>query len=329
MGINFSKEEPSGEINAIVSDIVSRDQNFKDGELQDLYENVCTKYITAAAEDINKHFKKKDLYDVETALYVIPRSMNSRNKTQICDSIKNYYDRTLKLLISIRLILDTENNSQKSFAQIISKNLIVDQNVVRLTYCNVPQKDLKNTNNNFKLDFAIAPGLQFFTENVLSHEEYTSFLRNLQMILERKTTRIFCQASELKDMNITKSRQCVPAKDKKKEDFMMFVDQMNAVLAPKLCNSSPTLTVSYIGDVKKSIEEYQNNYQKKITAIKRNLNSLVKYDKKNEKYVLLHVPITKLIDVENSLKNNLKLMFLQTIKDFQKIITAVLKNHNE
>ena len=66
-------------LNAIVNDIISDKDIFKNKSYNFLSENVCTNYQVILEDELSKHLKL-DINALGTSLYILPKDENSNTK---------------------------------------------------------------------------------------------------------------------------------------------------------------------------------------------------------------------------------------------------------
>ena len=336
MGVTGSKNlnEKYQRLNAVVNSLIDNKNSFKFGDYKSLVDNVCSNVVILIQRDLEKHTNNDDIFDIGKKVHIIPRDYVGQDTDGVCSKIAGYYARILKVLLLIKVVLDTENNGDLSFAGIIAKNVTVNEGMMSIAFCNMPHTDQDGATRRYVdgVDFEKLESFNYFIKNALGEREHRAFLTNIQLQLSHNTKTKMCSDPSMSDkqmslitgrMEFVKDKpHCVPRK--KGASLRLGVEKLNPVFAPSLCFSHQTLIVpSEDPMVKVALEQFHGNYHKTLSSIDVLLGKLV-VEKKGT-YELKRVAYNDVVHIETRMKALIKEMHLRTIVDFQNLINVAIE----
>jgi hypothetical protein len=319
-------------------------------------------------EELGRHLKVK-LQTLGTGLYLIPTgdtaitSQGKRiSKKDICSKISNHYMRILYVLTLIKYVYDLEHHGDYSIAGIIFRNIKINDGLMSITHCSMPQKDYSHNTKDNKIDFGTLEGMSFFVNYVMDKEEGKSFVDVLKAILSRgprgEVRKTVCGMLAQKKLNVTLVRQVEQAfKDKYGSELQCANtpvasaqdQQLQAMVNRKLPNlfvrverNNPVFLKDYCYNVNDVIvktdsannkivmatfKKMQQNYKTNISNISGLMDKLVVKTGSGQ-YELRDIGKTELDVIVEDVKSTIKLFYIQSILDFQNLLDIAKNNQN-
>lgn len=321
-------------LNGIITNIIDDKNLFKNTSYNFLSQDVCEKHTLVMEEDLNKHLKVS-LQELGRNILVIPNNENDASKKVICKKISSHYMRILYLFTLIKYVYDLEHNGDLSVAGIMFRNIVIEDDIMSIAYCNMPQKDYSKGEDT-RVDFKDLEGLAFFVDYVLNKDEVKDFSSAWKSVVERsakptlkanlcklvkKNTVDKRLASSLRGVGI----QCGGA------DFVAKVAKDNPVFAKQLCYDVKKIVLklgtSQSKPVEKAFRTMRTNYQNNISSIQDLINRLVSPCFKGG-YELRDISKVDLDDVIQQIKVTVMLFYLQSLLDYQNLLDIAKTNHN-
>jgi hypothetical protein len=352
-------------VNEVVNNILSEDNVFKNSNYNFLSQNVCAKHTLVLDEELNRHLKVQ-LQTVGTSLYLIPTSDTATtsqgkkiSKRDICAKISNHYMRILYVLTLIKYVYDLEHYGDYSIAGIVFRNIKINNGIMTIAHCSMPQKDYSQSTKNNKIDFGTLEGMSFFVNYVMDKDEGKAFVDVLRSLLSRgsrsEVRKSVCGMLSQKKMDVALIRQaeqafrdkygtelqCASSETKEHQmsqnhkipNLFMRVESNNPVFLKDYCYNVNEVIVK-IDDSKSkvvtnSFKKMQQNYKANIANIERLLNKLViKTSNNGNMYELRDIDKPSLDIIVDDVKSTIKLFYIQSIFDFQNLLDVAKNNHN-
>lgn len=316
-------------LNAIINNIMTDDNIFKQSRYNFLTHDVCNNYITIMEDELNKHLKVQ-LQDVGKSLVLIPKSHESHvNKKDICKMISNHYMKILYIITLIKYVYNVEKHGDFSISGIIFRNVKILDNIMEISFCNVPHKDYSRKQSDmddktdiYKIDFGKLEGLQFLSQYFLKPEESQSFIKMMKTLLAKGTKSEFrhavCEAAKNGPLNVkefevlyqSKYGERLSCKDNYKPQHRGAVpmDHANVTMKKKV----PSLLMKveahntvfhkdYCYEIRSYVIPLQNRDGKKVLDLYNRMKS--NYDKN---IVAIHAVVDKLVEQDSSGGYNLR-----------------------
>lgn len=216
-------EKELKQLNYVINNVLTDDNIFKQSRYNFLTQDVCNNYIMIMEEELNKHLKVQ-LQDVGKSLVLIPRSHESKvNKKEICKMISGHYMKILYILTLIKYVYNVEKHGDFSISGIIFRNVKIVDNIMEISFCNVPHKDYTRKQSDgddktdvYKIDFGKLEGLQFLNQYFLKPEEAQGFIKMMKTLLAKGSKYEFrnavCDAVQYGSLNLKEFESMYAAK---------------------------------------------------------------------------------------------------------------------
>jgi hypothetical protein len=361
------KQELSS-LNQLVTSILTEENVFRNSNYNFLSHNVCAKHTIVLEEELGRHLKIR-LQTLGTGLYLIPTadtattSQGKRiSKRDICSKISNHYMRILYVLTLIKYVYDLEHHGDYSIAGIIFRNIKVNDGLMSITHCSMPQKDFSHNTKDNKIDFGTLEGMSFFVNYVMDKDEGKAFVDVLKAILSRsprgEVRKTVCSMLAQKKLNVTLVRQVEQTfKDKygselqcantsttltqeqqlqslvnrKIPNLFMRVERNNPVFLKDYCYNVNDVIVRLDNANNKVVlstfKKMQQNYKNNVSSIERLMDKLV-IKTSSGQYELRDIGKPELDIIVEDVKSTVKLFYIQSILDFQNLLDIAKNNQN-
>jgi hypothetical protein len=336
-------EKQLQKLNTIITHIIDNNDIFINKEYNFLSKDVCDKYQIILEEDLSK-FLKLSINSLGSSMYLIPANYSTSEskitKKQVCERISNHYIKILYILSLVKYVYNLEKQGDMSIAGIIFRNIRILDDVMEINFCEMPHKQYKKTGEvSYRVDFKKLDGFHFFAQYFLNHEESHDFITVLKSILARdspsKAAKEICQTGNIKAYEqLYKERFGVkkltcPKEIRKrtavKVSLDIFVNKDNPVLAKEYCFSPRKVLIKTStrdgSKVLRLYKEFLKNYERNVQKIQALLDHLVIKDG-NTNYILKDIDKHKLDDIIYQVKDTIKVFYLQSFVDYQRILDA-------
>lgn len=347
-------------VNQVVNNILSEDNVFRNSNYNFLSQNVCAKHTLVLEEELNRHLKVQ-LQSLGTGLYLIPTSDTATtsqgkkiSKKDICAKISNHYMRILYVLTLIKYVYDLEHHGDYSIAGIVFRNIKINDGIMSITHCTMPQKDYSQSTKDNKIDFGTLEGMTFFVNYVMDKDEGKAFVDVLKVLLSRgsrsEVRKSVCAMLSHKKMDVALIRQVEQAfKEKygselqcasfetkeqshKLPNLYMRVESNNPVFLKDYCYNVNAVIVKTDDSKNKVVtnafKKMQQNYKANISNIERLLNKLVIKTARTGNFELRDLDKPSLDIIVDEVKSTIKLFYIQSIFDFQNLLDVAKNNQN-
>lgn len=321
-------------INKIVTSIIDDKNLFRNTSYNFLSQDVCEKHTLVMEEDLSKHLKVS-LQDLGQNILVIPNNENDASKKVICKKISSHYMRVLYLLTLIKYVYDLEHNGDLSVAGIMFRNITIEDDIMSIAYCNMPQKDYSHDDDT-RVDFKDLEGLAFFIDYVLEKDEARDFAAAWRSVAERsgkntlKTNLCKVAKKKVLDKRLLSSLRSVGVQCGGSE-LISKVAKDNPVFAKHLCYDVKKIVLklgtSNSKAVEKAFRTMRTNYSNNISSIEQLLNCIVA-PCFNGGYELRDISKVELDDIIQQIKATVMLFYLQSLLDYQNLLDIAKTNHN-
>jgi hypothetical protein len=349
-------------LNNIVNNILTEDNQFKNPNYSFLYEDVCKSHTILLEEELSKHLKVS-LKSLGTNLYLLPQSDDVTtsqgtkiSKKDICKKISSHYMRILYMLTLVKYVYDLEHHGDLSIAGILFRNIKIEDGLMSISFCSMPQKDYTQTTQDYKVDFGTLEGMTFFIDYVLEKGEAKGFIEVLRAILSRTSKSVIrrniCNLvsknglskqslKEIESIYTSKFKSSLhcelsPINNKaekvssirKKPNLYMKIEKDNPVFQKEYCYNVNQFIIRLDSKNKEVIDAFktmQNNYKKNVKSIESLIDKLVMKTKEG-KYELHDITKLDLDKVVADIKTTIKVFYLQSIVDYQNLLDVAKKN---
>lgn len=343
----FAKE--LSKLNTIVNAVISEKNVFKNRDYNFLSQDVCNEHYLLMENELNRHLKV-NLEGLGESLYLIPKEEGPHrvNKKEICQRISNHYIKILYVLCLIKYVYNIENDGDLSISGIVFRNIRVIDNIMEISFCNVPHKDYsKNIKDAYKLDFSKLEGLDFLANYFLDPDEGNAFVRLLRRVLARSpkknvedklcdyVNRTHLTADHMKALeSMFEARykdklkcQQKPHKasqgPKTKVNLTMYVEKDNPIFSRDHCYEMHKYVIQLNTTAGKAVavqyERMKSNYLKNIKEVEKLLDGFV-MRQSDGSYTLKDISSKELDDTIKKVKEAIKIYYLQSIVDFQSLL---------
>lgn len=354
-------EEDLKKVNEVINNILNADNTFVNPDYNFLSQDVCKKHTLVLENELSKHLKVS-LSELGSNMYLIPNNEHSETKQKLCKKISSHYMKVLYILTLIKYVYDLEHHGDYSVAGIVFRNLKLEDDILSIKYCGMPQRDYSridtNTNSNKlpdkRVNFQQLEGLSFFVEYVLDKRESHDFMGAWRAIIERKGKNVvkkylcgflngFLNKKTI-DKSLASSLE-EAYKTKYNEDgnpimlgggapdFLINIAKDNPVFLKDYCYDVRSIVVK-LGtnnskEVEKALHTLKSNYDKNISCIEKILYSLVSVKQRQTKqYELKDVTKQELDDIAAKTKATISIFYLQSILDYQNLLDIAKSNHS-
>jgi hypothetical protein len=341
-------QEDLKKVNELVTNIINADNTFMNSDYNFLSKDVCKKHTLVLESELNKHLKVS-LNELGSGMFLIPNNENSESKQRICKKISSHYMKILYLLTLIKYVYDLEHHGDYSIAGIMFRNLKIEEEILSIKYCGMPQRDYSKPHvedvHDKRINFKQLEGLSFFVEYVLDKEESKTFMSAWKAILERKNKgvvkRQLCTLLHKKNIDKSLSSSMEEAYKIKYNDsmsggspeFLVNIAKDNPVFLKEYCYDVKQIVVQ-LGtnsskDVEKALNTMKQNYTKNLNCVEKILYQLVGVKQRQTKeYELKDITKVELDEVASKIKSTICLFYVQSLLDYQNLLDIAKSNHN-
>lgn len=342
-------QEDLKKVNELVNNIINADNTFVNSDYNFLSKDVCKKHTLVLESELNKHLKVS-LNELGSGMFLIPNNENSESKQKICKKISSHYMKILYLLTLIKYVYDLEHHGDYSIAGIMFRNLKIEEDILSIKYCGMPQRDYSQHNveaaPDKRINFQQLEGLSFFVEYVLDKEESKTFMGAWKSILERKNKGIvkrqLCTLLNKKNIDKGLSYSLEQAYKLKYNDaimlggspeFLVNIAKDNPVFLKEYCYDVKQIVVQ-LGtnsskDVEKALNTMKQNYTKNLNSVEKLLYQLVCVKQRQTKeYELKDITKVELDEVAGKMKSTICIFFIQSLLDYQNLLDIAKSNHS-
>ena len=306
----------------------------------------CKNVTIVMESQLNKHLKV-ELQHLKDTIYFIPHANHVDvkekmfTKPKLCQMISRHYKKIIDLLLMIKQVYDLEHSGENSIAGMTIRNVMVDNNIMQITYCIMMQ----HFGDESFLDFKYLTGFEYFNENFLTKIEREELLFNFKMFFGRikkpqLAKYMYCGNSllsgeEYKHILQLKSPKCDKPTSEKVSSFIhskasnpdgksyeIPVKRNNPVLHWKACGEKRLILIDLKQKTSKEVDRLykimQDNYVKNINDILICVQQLVEI--KNGVYKLRHIDTESLNVLQKKIKKLVIKFYLQSIANFHSML---------
>ena len=311
----------------------------------------CKNVTIVMESQLNKHLKV-ELQHLKDTIYFIPHANHVDvkekmfTKSKLCEMIARHYKKIIDLLVMIKQVYDLEQSGENSIAGMTIRNVLVDNNIMQITYCIMMQ----HFGDESFLDFKYLTGFEYFNQNFLTNVEREELLFNFKMLFGRikkpqLAKYMYCGNSllsgeEYKSILQLKSPKCDKQVSEKVSSFIhskasspdvnsyeIPVKRNNPVLHWKACGEKRLILIDLKQKTSKEVDKLykamQDNYVKNINDILKCVQQLV--ENKNGVFKLRHIDTESLNAIQKKIKKLVIKFYLQSITNFHSMLDVAKK----
>jgi hypothetical protein len=362
----FEKELDT--LNTIVSSIIDDKNVFRNADYNFLSQDVCERHTVVLEEELHKHLKVSLHELGTSLYLIPNNDSNNKTtikgsqttKRDICAKISSHYMKILYILTLIKYVYDLENQGDYSIAGIIFRNVKIVDDIMSIDFCSMNQKDYSQKTQDHKIDFGQLEGMSFFVDYVLDERESKVFVDVLRSLLSRSnkgnTRQQLCQLVKSKRISrdgISKIEklyqqkygvvmQCsdesrrkttvTPGKstNPRRPNLFMRIEKDNPVFLKDYCYNVNQVVFKMDSSKSKVVTDafrtMQANYKNNVKEIESFMNRLV--TKNGGKYILRDITKQDLDLLIDDVKSTVKLLYIQSIVDYQHLLDIAKNNQN-
>ena len=349
-------------LNNICYSIINKDTNkFNKNEYNMFMNELNNNHLLILEKNLNKHLKV-DLENLNSSLYFVPKQqpnvidfvsdkgMFSKEnkfikKSEIASMIGNHYSSILNMVKTIANVYDIEGGGDYSIAGIVQRNIKLENDLLVVNYCNMPQFDYKDNKKVDKVNFSNLKGIKLLT-GMMTKDEANAFTKHLGLILSENspTSKLedsICKmntqykTNDFSKLYKTKKGISLDCSTKKhfsnssELDFFLSVSKNNPILAANKCLDKKKVIINMkdknISKQSKQLyklyDTFQSNYKKNINNVFTNLYDVI--DIKN--FIIKDISN---LDLQNSminLKQHLIKFYMNSLMDYKNLLNHAKK----
>lgn len=349
-------------LNNICYSIINKDTNkFNKNEYNMFMNELNNNHLLILEKNLNKHLKV-DLENLNSSLYFVPKQqpnvidfvsdkgMFSKEnkfikKSEIASMIGNHYSSILNMVKTIANVYDIEGGGDYSIAGIVQRNIKLENDLLVVNYCNMPQFDYKDNKKVDKVNFSNLKGIKLLT-GMMTKDEANAFTKHLGLILSENspTSKLedsICKmntqykTNDFSKLYKTKKGISLDCSTKKhfsnssELDFFLSVSKNNPILAANKCLDKKKVIINMkdknISKQSKQLyklyDTFQSNYKTNINNVFTNLYDVI--DIKN--FIIKDISN---LDLQNSminLKQHLIKFYMNSLMDYKNLLNHAKK----
>ncbi len=349
-------------LNKICYTLISKDANkFNKKEYNMFMNELNNNHLLILEKNLNKHLKV-DLENLNSALYFVPKEQSNLidfvsnkgmfskenkfiKKSEIANMIGNHYSSILNMIKTIVDVYDLESGGDYSIAGIIQRNIKLENDLLVVNYCNMPQFDYKDNKRIDKVNFSNLKGVKLLT-SLMTKDEANAFTKHLGLLLSENSSQSKLEDSICK-MNTqyktndfsklykTKKGLSLDCSTKKhfnntsELDFFISVSKNNPILASNKCLDKKKVIINMkdkkISKQSKELYKlysiFQSNYKTNINNVFTNLYDVI--DIKN--FIIKDISNQDLNKSLGNLKQHLIKFYMNSLMDYKNLLMHAKK----
>lgn len=349
-------------LNNICYSIINKDTNkFNKNEYNMFMNELNNNHLLILEKNLNKHLKV-DLENLNSSLYFVPKQqpnvidfvsdkgMFSKEnkfikKSEIASMIGNHYSSILNMVKTIANVYDIEGGGDYSIAGIVQRNIKLENDLLVVNYCNMPQFDYKDNKKVDKVNFSNLKGIKLLT-GMMTKDEANAFTKHLGLILSENspTSKLedsICKmntqykTNDFSKLYKTKKGISLDCSTKKhfsnssELDFFLSVSKNNPILAANKCLDKKKVIINMkdknISKQSKQLyklyDTFQTNYKTNINNVFTNLYDVI--DIKN--FIIKDISNSDLQNSMINLKQHLIKFYMNSLMDYKNLLNHAKK----
>lgn len=353
------------ELNELCYKIISKEDSNKFTNkkynmfINELYDN----HVLVLEKQLNKHLKV-DLEQLNSSIYFLPKNQKnvinveqdkgffskSKNefikKSDLTKMISDHYSTVLNMVKMITQVYDLEGGGDYSIAGIVKRNITMENGLLVVNYCNIPQFDYHNNQRVEKVNFGNLKGVKLLT-TLMSKDESRAFTKHLNALLsdntsQQKLQKTICDNNMLYDTkefsDLFKNSKGISVDCSKnnfysnveEQDLFLSVSKNNPIFSANKCLDKKkviiNLTDKNISKQSKKLHQlyntFTNNYKSNIQNVFSNLYDVI--DVKNG-FTIKDVSNNELQNTLKKLKIHIMKFYINSIVDYKNLLTQAKK----
>ena len=349
-------------LNNICYSIINKDTNkFNKNEYNMFMNELNNNHLLILEKNLNKHLKV-DLENLNSSLYFVPKQQpnvidfvsdkgmfskenNFIKKSEIASMIGNHYSSILNMVKTIANVYDIEGGGDYSIAGIVQRNIKLENDLLVVNYCNMPQFDYKDNKKVDKVNFSNLKGIKLLT-GMMTKDEGNAFTKHLGLILSENspTSKLedsICKmntqykTNDFSKLYKTKKGISLDCSTKKhfsnssELDFFLSVSKNNPILAANKCLDKKKVIINMkdknISKQSKQLyklyDTFQTNYKTNINNVFTNLYDVI--DIKN--FIIKDISNSDLQNSMINLKQHLIKFYMNSLMDYKNLLNHAKK----
>ncbi len=349
-------------LNNICYSIINKDTNkFNKNEYNMFMNELNNNHLLILEKNLNKHLKV-DLENLNSSLYFVPKQQpnvidfvsdkgmfskenNFIKKSEIASMIGNHYSSILNMVKTIANVYDIEGGGDYSIAGIVQRNIKLENDLLVVNYCNMPQFDYKDNKKVDKVNFSNLKGIKLLT-GMMTKDEANAFTKHLGLILSENspTSKLedsICKmntqykTNDFSKLYKTKKGISLDCSTKKhfsnssELDFFLSVSKNNPILAANKCLDKKKVIINMkdknISKQSKQLyklyDTFQSNYKTNINNVFTNLYDVI--DIKN--FIIKDISNSDLQNSMINLKQHLIKFYMNSLMDYKNLLNHAKK----
>jgi hypothetical protein len=324
-------EKQLAKLNSIVNGIIDTNDTFLNQNYNFLSKDICDKYQVVIEDDLSK-FLKLSIESLGASIYLIPKDHESAKitKRQVCERISKHYIKILYILSLVKYVYNLEKYGDMSIAGIMFRNIRILDDIMEINFCEMPHRNYKSDGQvSFKMDFKKLEGFYFFTQYFLDPKEAREFLSVLKSVLARDNKKKLCVQKEYHKLFQCGGGDSSKIRKESPVSLEIFVNKDNPVLAKEYCFSPRKVLIKTSSKEGRKVlylyKMFLKNYENNIATVESLLYHVVtKVTDATDaaRYSLKDITKQQLDDIINQVKQAIKVFFLQSFVDYQRMLDA-------
>nr|QOI90381.1 hypothetical protein HWQ62_00244 [Pyramimonas orientalis virus] len=326
-------EKDLKDINNVVDNLINSKNLFKNDEYNFFLKSKCKELVVVNQHKLAK-YKKYQLDYVGDNYFLIPKEELNKTKKEYCHNISMYFTRILKLIFCIKYVYDLENNGDRSIGGIIMRNIKMNDDLLKVSFCESKQNDLRDFQKG--VNFSMLSGFDMFIKYILTQEEANVFVKQLEVILDtydkKRLKKYVCKdliVDEKTHSRIHRSTFTCHQKGgsskrfKDNEDIFIKVGEDNPIFSWNLCAFSKTHIAKNYKQLNSLIVEMKANYKFNFKKVLELLHEIVYLDPVDNTHKLSGVTHQDLDNIEKRLKRTIIIFFMQSLSDYKNVLNTI------
>jgi hypothetical protein len=319
-------------INILVNDLLNDKNLFKNDYYNLFLSNKCDEVTLINSKRLYR-YPKFEVEKLNKSIFLIPNEDLSQSKKEMCHFISMHFTRILRVIHIIKNIYNLENNGDMSIGGILLRNIHVKNNMIDILSCKSTQQEMGIYNGDNTVDFSKLTGFSLFVNNFLTPSEKKNLIDQLSEIFngynKGKLKKMICRdiVENKKHNNIHNTTfQCGgKGGDKgggKSSSVLIKVGPNNPILSWNLCAVRKKTTAILNKDIMNQLKKFKNNYRNTLNEVLQIVNELCVFDEEKKQYMLYNLNEEQLVDIEQRLKQNIIIFFIQSLVDYKTILNV-------
>ncbi len=346
-------------VNELVTGILTKDgQRFHNAAYNTTVGDCVANYEAFMIKDLDKQLKIK-LQNHAEEIILVPKNKTpnpvltaNTTKEDLCSVIAHHYSRILTMIQVIKHILNLEEEGRFSITGLCLSNIEIKGKIMDIHFCGSPHVNYVSNSSQQApetIDISQLYGLRLFAENLLDENERNVFSNHLASILNaqlddpatkrfdpsKARTKLLCSypmlAQRMRKTLKGKVDQCPSARNsypdlnaqlsKTANLKAVVIGADNPIFDMQFCYDQRVIKIDDATTLIPMYTEMWSHYLESIGRVQSILGQLV-VKKAKAKYVLRDVTKIELDRIEQTLKEEIALLFFRSLLDYSLILHA-------